>query len=691
VCESMLRLLVAALVAVPVSGTLRSHGTAKEHPAVAIISLLEKLSAQVKTEGETEAVEYAKFSQWCTDLIGTKEALIKKSEEEMAVASASIQALETDIAALEDEIGDLETEITKDGAAQTKMQQNRDDENAEYLLDKKDLEDTITALDEAITEMESSLISKSEKVKKVAVKKALELIRIYRPEDVKKVTQFLQKADQEPEAAAYESKTDGVTEILKSLKTKFEEKLKELNSSETNAVSAHALADAAKTDEIEAGTAAKDTKTEVMGRKGGDLATSKSELQESTEARDTAATVLKTTQDTCTTRASEWKERSSRREGEIEAMKKAISILTEVTGVRTPEDKGVETTFDGTSFLQKTDDPRAKIVNLLRSAASKAKAKDLVKLADRIAQMQGQTPGSGVFAQIKNMIEKMVFRLMKEQKDEDDHKNWCDKELTTTNQTIDEKTTKKEELQTSIDSLTAQIASLDADIKKNTVDISEMESAIATAVEDRQAESAENKATIKDAQDAQNAVSNAIAVLEDFYKSTGGIPKADWELAQVSRTARRVKSSEDPEAPSAGFEAGDSYTGTSGGTAVVDLLSEVATDFASMEAQAKSDETTQQDEHDQWLTATKVDKAAAEKDTEMKSARKLTLSQKLEGKMKDKDHNEKELEATEEYMVNLQPACVEGDSSYEERKAARTTEIEALKQAETILDEAFSE
>jgi len=691
VCESMLRLLVAALVAVPVSGTLRSHGTAKEHPAVAIISLLEKLSAQVKTEGETEAVEYAKFSQWCTDLIGTKEALIKKSEEEMAVASASIQALETDIAALEDEIGDLETEITKDGAAQTKMQQNRDDENAEYLLDKKDLEDTITALDEAITEMESSLISKSEKVKKVAVKKALELIRIYRPEDVKKVTQFLQKADQEPEAAAYESKTDGVTEILKSLKTKFEEKLKELNSSETNAVSAHALADAAKTDEIEAGTAAKDTKTEVMGRKGGDLATSKSELQESTEARDTAATVLKTTQDTCTTRASEWKERSSRREGEIEAMKKAISILTEVTGVRTPEDKGVETTFDGTSFLQKTDDPRAKIVNLLRSAASKAKAKDLVKLADRIAQMQGQTPGSGVFAQIKNMIEKMVFRLMKEQKDEDDHKNWCDKELTTTNQSIDEKTTKKEELQTTIDSLTAQIATLEGDIKQNTIDISNMESAIATAVEDRQAESAENKATIKDAQDAQNAVSNAIAVLEDFYKNIGGIPKADWEFAQVNRTARRVKSTQDPEAPSAGFEAGDSYTGTSGGTAVVDLLTQVATDFASMEAQAKSDETTQQDEHDQWLTATKVDKAAAEKDTEMKTARKLTLSQKLEGKMKDKDHNDKELEATEEYMVNLQPACVEGDSSYEERKAARTTEIEALKSAETILDEAFNE
>ena len=33
----------------------------------------------------------------------------------------------------------------------------------------------------------------------------------------------------------------------------------------------------------------------MMGRKGGDLATSKSELQESTEARDTAATVRRIT------------------------------------------------------------------------------------------------------------------------------------------------------------------------------------------------------------------------------------------------------------------------------------------------------------------------------------------------------------------------------------------------------------
>ena len=48
----------------------------------------------------------------------------------------------------------------------------------------------------------------------------------------------------------------------------------------------------------------------------------------------------------------------------------------------------------------------------------------LAKLADKIATLK-QTPGSGTFDQIKNMIQKMIFHLMSEQKDEDDHKNWC--------------------------------------------------------------------------------------------------------------------------------------------------------------------------------------------------------------------------------------------------------------------------
>merc|ERR1719321_14810 len=74
-----------------------------------------------------------------------------------------------------------------------------------------------------------------------------------------------------------------------------------------------------------------------------------------------------------------------------------------------------------TSFLQ-LEDPKTKAVKLLKTAASKAHSKALEKLAAEIATYNGP------FDKINQMIQKMIFRLMSEQKDEDDHKNWCDME-----------------------------------------------------------------------------------------------------------------------------------------------------------------------------------------------------------------------------------------------------------------------
>ena len=45
----------------------------------------------------------------------------------------------------------------------------------------------------------------------------------------------------------------------------------------------------------------------------------------------------------------------------------------------------------------------------------------------------------GPFNKIKQMIQKMIFRLMSEQKDEDDHKNWCDLETEKSTESEDDK------------------------------------------------------------------------------------------------------------------------------------------------------------------------------------------------------------------------------------------------------------
>merc|ERR1719281_440311 len=219
-------------------------------------------------------------------------------------------------------------------------------------------------------------------------------------------------------------------------------------------------------------------------------------------------------------------------------MGKAIEILSKVTGVRTPESKGITLI----QIAKKISDPKAEIVNLLRKAGSTKQTAALAKLADKIAALKiGQTPGSGTFDQIKNMIQKMIFHLAAEQKDEDDHKNWCDKELETTAMMLADKETKRDTLQASIDVLTQEIADLGVKIKENQEAVALMQTEIEDETEERQAEKAENTATIKDAQDAQTAVSEAIAVLSEFYKGTGMVEKESWELNQMHAHVRRIK------------------------------------------------------------------------------------------------------------------------------------------------------
>merc|ERR1719197_1471 len=52
---------------------------------------------------------------------------------------------------------------------------------------------------------------------------------------------------------------------------------------------------------------------------------------------------------------------------------------------------------------------------------------------------------------------------------------------------------------------------------------------MAEATEIREVGKHENDLAIKDAKDAQTAVSNAVAVLTDFYKSSGEVAKEAWE------------------------------------------------------------------------------------------------------------------------------------------------------------------
>jgi len=138
-----------------------------------------------------------------------------------------------------------------------------------------------------------------------------------------------------------------------------------------------------------------------------------------------------------------------------------------------------------------------------------------------------------------------------------------------------------------------------------------------------------------------------------------------------------------------------SYTGVSDPKGqpdgIISIMEKVASDFAAMEADTRAQEAEDQKAFEDQMKASAIEKAERSKESEVKAQERGRVVTKVDSLKKNRKHVEGELEATEQYYKDLGPACYEGDSSYEDRKAAREKEIDALKEAEGILATAFDE
>merc|ERR1719221_1702836 len=306
-------------------------------------------------------------------------------------------------------------------------------------------------------------------------------------------------------------------------------------------------------------------------------------------------------------------------------------------------------------------------------------SRTLAKMAQQLAAHLGDP-----FKDVNNMIEKMIFHLQAEQTDEDNHKAWCDQEISKTNTSRSNKEDKIEELTSKIEAAAATVADLTQDIADATEMIDKINAFVAESKEIRATGKRENTAAIKDAQQAQTAVANAIAVLTDFYKESGMVEKEAWELVQ-----RGVELPENPSTWDSSYMGVADPKKQPGG--ILTVMEEVAAKFSTMEADTKAQEASDQKEFDEQMSESNIEKAGRTKEVEMKEQEKKRLLDKLDTLKKTRKHVSGELEAVNQYYEDLKPACMDGDSSYEERKAARDKEIEALRQAEDILAKAFED
>merc|ERR550537_1358127 len=139
---------------------------------------------------------------------------------------------------------------------------------------------------------------------------------------------------------------------------------------------------------------------------------------------------------TCEQKASDFESRQQLRGEEIEAIEKAIEIISSsaVSGNAEKHLPGLLQTKSSFAQLRGEGHSPAqeRVADYLREKATQLNSRVLSALATRAE--------ADPFKKVKKLIKDLITKLLEEANEEAEHKGWCDTELSTNEQTRKEKT-----------------------------------------------------------------------------------------------------------------------------------------------------------------------------------------------------------------------------------------------------------
>jgi len=634
-------------------------------PVQKVIEMMNGMLEKGKKEKHEEQVQFAAYKQFCDDTTVEKKRSIDEANEQIEVLKADIEKYTATASKLSKEIAEHEEDISVwsgDSKAATKV---REIEKADYDATHTDYTESIDALERAI-----AVLKKQAHDRKQSSLIQLTQLKLV-PDDAKRaIDAFLQQDPEEglavsaPEANSYEFQSGGVIEMLEKLLDKFIAERTTLEKEEMNSKHAYDMLMQDLKAQIAQASQDRDEKSAFKAETLQSKADAKGDLEDTTSTRDADQKYLGDLTATCEQKASDFESRQQLRAEEIEAVEKAIEIISSgaVSGNAGKHLPGLlQKPALAQLRSQSTSVNQQRVASYLQRRADALGSRVLSALAVRVE--------ADPFVKVKKMIKDLIVRLMEEANDEAEHKGWCDTELSTNEQTRKEKTQSVEMLHAEIDQLEASIAKLTEDITDLTKAVAELDSAMAKATKLRQDEKKTNTETIADSQEAQTAVAQALTVLKEFYAKA------------AEATALLQQQPESPEIFDKPYQGMGSENG-----GVVGMLEVIESDFARLEADTKAAEASAQKEYDEFMTDSEVDKTKKSTDIEHKTAKKQDEEQALTTKKSDLEGTQKELDAALAYFDKLKPSCVDAGVSFEDRVARRKEEIESLQEALKILN-----
>merc|ERR1712151_257121 len=354
----------------------------------------------------------------------------------------------------------------------------------------------------------------------------------------------------------------------------------------------------------------------------------------------------------------EWEERQKTRQLEMEAVSKALAILSG------DDAHDLFTRTFNPALLQEESRVqsarRTQAAAILKAMAAKHNNPKLATLSYKVRL--------DAFTRVKKAIDDMIAQLLKEKEDEIKHKDFCVDEFNTNQLQTEKKEREKQDLIAKIEDLELTIKTLTEEIETLKAQIAEMQVQLKRAGENREKENKEFQMTVADQRETQKLLQAALNVLEDFYGK-----KEKAALLQQEPVGPP---------PPPGFEA---YKKNAASGGVMSMIQQIISDAKAMEAETIRSEEDAQKAYEDFVKETNASIEAKSKEIVNKSEENAKAESDLVATKESKEATLLELEQLSNYNAQLHQSCDFVMKNFQLRQTSRDEEVEALKQAKAIL------
>lgn len=628
--------------------------SSQDRPVTKVVKLLQGMKATMEKEAESEADLMEKFNCWCkengenkAESVEKDQARVKEMQSRIEELTATSARLKTEYTNLAQDVAKGEESMDQQMALRREQKEKFDGENLQLSKDLDSLQHARATLDQGTGLLQVTDQQALGSLVKDMIERHSEK---FNEDEMKDMSAFMQ---QDP------TSVDSIQGTFQGLESKFTSSLKELRDEEArNKATFEKLIEAKRT-EISTG------KAQVASKKEQKTSADEERVHLKRDVKDTEASIASDTafaaevKEKCATKGKSWDQRQKTRAEELEAVQKAIQILD---------------ADDAHEVFSKTMNPSLLQINSKEEHARRKKALEILshagqKLDQRLVTLAVEAKLDG-FTRVKEKIDLMVSALKKEQADEVEKKDYCTEEFQKNKLAISAKTREGEGLGAQTDVLKTKLGDTTEELQNLREQIEEMKKQQKLAAQNREKENAEFQKVVTEQRQTQTLLRQASVVLGSVYN------KKDDSFVQFQ---------EIPKEP----ETFGSHQASSSSNGVMLMLQQLEAEAKEMETESVAAERESQADYEAFGKDIAADIVSKNKVLTDRVDEKAEAEGTLVETKTSKKEVSVQIEQLENTKLQLHDTCDFTMQNFDVRQKARVDEIEALREAKSMLSGAM--